>query len=343
MSLDIKHMAIHKLVRNTEEEVTLEVGSETTTITALEETLVDSLHKCMRNTKGRSFAYFDDKSFMKEQIDTLNQNPNDFSALSTNLADSFQSELVKYPFATDGFLVICKYQSLATDYMIVALIPHNTTLKVGENCELSSTAHIDVSKIDLISSIDLTTYEVDSGSNRYITIKNGRGNQKHHHFFLDMWEAELGLDSKAQNLVLMQAVDDFCSSSQLEKHESDEIRKSVSNYAKDVDGSGDEIVITELSGELPSTPEGLSFADFTKENGYELEETFPAKASELRKLTKFVGAGGGVNISFDSILLNERVFYNPETDTLTIKGTPPNMRDALNRRNIAAPLSTANN
>lgn len=52
----------------------------------------------------------------------------------------------------------------------------------------------------------------------------------------------------------------------------------------------------------------------------------------MRKLTKFVGAGGGLNISFDSLLMGERVFYDPETDTLTIKGTPPNLRDQLTRK-----------
>ncbi|MBF4353841.1 hypothetical protein EAY36_21515 [Vibrio anguillarum] len=38
-----------------------------------------------------------------------------------------------------------------------------------------------------------------------------------------------------------------------------------------------------------------------------------------------------MTIQFDRILLSERVFYDAETDTLTIKGTPPNLRDQLVR------------
>lgn len=86
-----------------------------------------------------------------------------------------------------------------------------------------------------------------------------------------------------------------------------------------------------LSGELPPSNEGVNFFDFTREQGYQLEESFPADRSTVRKLTKYVGAGGGLNLSFDSLLLGERVFYDPETDTLTIKGTPPNLRDQLTR------------
>ncbi|WP_438875949.1 nucleoid-associated protein, partial [Bacillus cereus group sp. Bce028] len=75
-----------------------------------------------------------------------------------------------------------------------------------------------------------------------------------------------------------------------------------------------------------------SFLEFTREHGYQLEESFPGDRATVRKLTKYVGAGGGLNISFDSLLMGERVFYDPETDTLTIKGTPPNLRDQLTRK-----------
>lgn len=104
------------------------------------------------------------------------------------------------------------------------------------------------------------------------------------------------------------------------------------DYCNEQIKSGDEVEIRELSGELPTSNDGTSFLDYTQEQGYDLEESFPGDRSTVRKLTKFVGAGGGVTINFDSMLLGERIFYDPETDTLTIKGTPPNLRDQLTRR-----------
>ena len=76
----------------------------------------------------------------------------------------------------------------------------------------------------------------------------------------------------------------------------------------------------------------VSFQEFTADKGYELEESFPADRSTLRQLTKFAGSGGGLTINFDAMLLGERIFWDPATDTLTIKGTPPNLRDQLQRR-----------
>ncbi|MCS5960735.1 nucleoid-associated protein [Klebsiella pneumoniae subsp. pneumoniae] len=49
--------------------------------------------------------------------------------------------------------------------------------------------------------------------------------------------------------------------------------------------------------------------EFTAEQGYELEESFPADRSTLRQLTKFAGSGGGLTINFDAMLLGERVFW----------------------------------
>ncbi len=90
--------------------------------------------------------------------------------------------------------------------------------------------------------------------------------------------------------------------------------------------AGEEIELESLSKELAGVSE-KSFQEFTAEQGYELEESFPADRSTLRQLTKFAGSGGGLTINFDAMLLGERVFWDPATDTLTIKGTPPNLRD----------------
>jgi nucleoid-associated protein len=68
-------------------------------------------------------------------------------------------------------------------------------------------------------------------------------------------------------------------------------------------------------------------------NDVGLPESFPPNQSALRALTKYVGSGGGLTISFDEKLLGERIQYNAQTDTLTVTGLPPNLRDQLLRNN----------
>ncbi len=60
-----------------------------------------------------------------------------------------------------------------------------------------------------------------------------------------------------------------------------------------------------------------------------MAESFPPDRTTFKQLTKYSGSGGGLTINFDALLLDERVFWDPATDTLTIKGTPPNLREQL--------------
>lgn len=136
---------------------------------------------------------------------------------------------------------------------------------------------------------------------------------------------------ESANRGLLQAVDDFTAEAQLDKAERQNVRQQVYSYCNEQLQAGEEIELESLSKELAGVSE-VSFTEFAAEKGYELEESFPADRSTLRQLTKFAGSGGGLTINFDAMLLGERIFWDPATDTLTIKGTPPNLRDQLQRR-----------
>lgn len=332
MSISIKNMAVHQLINNDSEEVTLQLRPEPLVASNLEETLAELLHKQVTSAKSKSFAFFSEGSATLELLEKHRANEGEFHETSVAMAENFHSNLTRYPFAEEGFLVICEYESLATRYMTIALIPHDMTMKIEDNLELSTTRHIDVTKIQLLSRIDLTSLETDKESNRYITFKNVRASQKIKDFFLDFMDAEIGLDAKSQNLMLLQAVDDYCVDNNVEKDDEHLIKNAVRDYAKGVENCNDEIEIKELSDEMPSLESGISFLDYTKENGYDLEDSFPAQTKQLKGLTRYVGAGGGVKIEFDAILLGERIHYDPETDKLTLVGIPPNLKDALTRR-----------
>ena len=70
-------------------------------------------------------------------------------------------------------------------------------------------------------------------------------------FFLDFLQAEVGLDTKQQNQVLMQAVDDFCTDSKLEKEEVISYKKQVADYCNEQIKTGDEVQVRELSENYP--------------------------------------------------------------------------------------------
>ena len=332
MSLHLSNVILHQLSKNNNDELTVNFRAQSLDNDTSTENLVSELHRVFNAKAGKGFGSFKSDSDFQNWLQEMRQSQRSFYDFSQISAQRLKDELSKYPFADEGILVMAEYQSLATEYLLIGILPLNQSLKVTEGLDISATDYLDINKMDIVARVDLSSFETDKESNRYLTYIKGRVGRKVSDFFLDFLQAEVGLDAKVQNKVLMQAVEDFCSDSKLEKSEAINYKKQVYDYCNDQIKAGEEVQVKELSGELPPAQDGTSFMDFTREHGYELEESFPGDRSTMRKLTKYVGAGGGLNISFDSLLMGERVFYDPETDTLTIKGTPPNLRDQLTRK-----------
>ncbi|GGK46242.1 nucleoid-associated protein YejK [Aliivibrio fischeri] len=332
MSLTLSNVILHKLVKNDQDELEVCLRNQTLENEEFTEALVSELHRVFNSKAGKGFGVFKTESEFGHWLSSVRKNETPFLEFSNNSAEKLKSELIKYPFAEEGILVIAEYQSLATEYLFVAVLPSNESMKVTEQLDISATDYLDIAKMDIAARIDLSTWETDSDSNRYLTFIKGRVGRKVSDFFLDFLQADVGMDTKVQNQVLMQAVEDFCADERLDKEEKQQYRKQVYDYCNGQLQAGEELTVKELASELPTSESGSNFYQFAEEQGYELEESFPVDRTALRKLTKFVGAGGGLSLNFDAMLLGERVFYDPETDTLTIKGTPPNLKDQLTRR-----------
>ncbi|WP_064605253.1 nucleoid-associated protein YejK [Photobacterium sp. J15] len=332
MSLTLSNVILHQLTKNEQDELEVHLRNQTLENDQATEDLVAELHRIYSSKGAKGFAHFADDSEFCHWLKQVRSGEMDFLTFSSQSAQRLQAELAKYPFAEAGTLVLAEYQSLATDYLFIGLLPTCHSMKVTEQLDISATDYLDVSKMDIVARIDLSSWETDADSNRYLTFLKGRVGRKIADFFLDFLQAEVGLDVKEQNQVLMQAVEDFCSDSRMDKEEKQEYRKQVYEYCNGQLQAGEEVTVKELAQELPASDDGSDFYQFTSNQGYELEESFPADRTTMRKLTKFVGSGGGISINFDSMLLGERIFYDADTDTLTIKGTPPNLKDQLQRR-----------
>ncbi|SJN55401.1 Nucleoid-associated protein YejK [Vibrio ruber DSM 16370] len=333
MSLDLSNVILHQLLKNESDELVVNYRSQSLENNASTQNLVAELHRVFSAKPSKGFGCFQPDSEFQNWLRELKSGSLDFYDFSQSSARKLKDELIKYPFADEGILVMAEYQSLATQYLFIGLLPMNQSLKITEGLDISATDYLDIRQMDIAARIDLSLYQSDPDSNRYLTYIKGRVGRKVADFFLDFLQADVGLDSKQQNLVLMQAVEDFCSDAQFEKDETITYKKQVYDYCNEQIKSGDEVQLKDLSKELPDDTNGTTLWDYTQSHGYELEESFPADRSTVRKLTKYVGSGGGLNLSFDSLLLGERVFYDPESDTLTIKGTPPNLRDQLTKNN----------
>lgn len=328
----VNQIVLHQLVKHAENETTTMesvLRDELLTITPEVEQMMLQLHQGYQN-KGKAFGVFQDNSIFAQDLNRLLENEINFLNFSQQSTKLLAQELGKYNFADSGTLILCQYNFLATDYLFIALLDSRISMLVDENLEIHRTEYLDITQFDIAARINLTDLQVNANSNRYLTFIKGRVGRKISDFFMDFLGAEEGLNPQVQNQCLLQAVSDYCEQGELNKEQTQAVKKQVFEYCKGQLASGDEIALTELSANLPTLNE-RPFVTFTEEQDYGLEETIPPVRSALKTLTKFSGSGKGVTLSFDADLLNNRIEWDPLTDTLTIKGIPPNLKNQLQK------------
>lgn len=330
MSLDIDQIALHQMIKRDEQTLELVLRDSLLPSNPTVTAMMEELHR-VYSAKSKSYGLFNEESELADALRNCRKGEDDFLAFSRAASARLRDELGKYPFAEGGIVLFGHYRYLAVEYLLIAVLSSQNSMRVNEELDISSTHYLDINHADIVARIDLTEWETNPESTRYLTFLRGRVGRKVADFFMDFLGASVGLDTKAQNRGLLQAVDDYCAEASLDKNERQNYRQQVYSYCNEQLQAGEEIELQDLSNELAPLGE-KTFQAFTQEQGYELEESFPADRTTLRQLTKFAGSGGGLTLNFDAMLLGERIFWDPATDTLTIKGTPPNLRDQLQRR-----------
>ena len=332
MSITVNQIVLHQLIKRIDgDDNKMEsiLRNELHPITAEVEQMMLQLHQGYQN-KAKAFGVFQDNSVFAQQLNRLLEQETeflDFSQYSTRL---LADELSKYNFADSGTLVLCQYNFLATDYLFIALLDSRHSMWVDEHLDIRRTEYLDITQFDIAARVNLTDLQINAKSNRYLTFIKGRVGRKISDFFMDFLGAEEGLNPQLQNQCLLQAVSDYCEQGELNKEQAQAVKKQVFEYCKGQIAGGEDIALTELSDSLPTLNE-RPFVTFAEEQNYGLEEHIPPLRSALKSLTKFSGSGKGISLTFDAELLNTRVRWDPMTDTLSINGLPPNLKDQLEK------------
>lgn len=331
MSINVTEIVLHQLQKTDDETPTLHTHLRENLLAVAPEVeqMMLQLHQAYQS-KAKAYGVFKEDSIFAQQLNRLLEQETDFLPFSHSCAKMLATELAKYPFASGGTFILCRYQFLATDYLFIALIDSRDSMLVDDQLEIKRTEYLEIAQYDIACRINLTELRINAQSNRYLTFIKGRVGRKIADFFMDFLSAEEGLNPQTQNQTLLQAVNDYCEQGELTAPQTQEVKKQVFEYCKGQINSGEEIALEELSNSLPTLNE-VNFAQFTQSQEYGLEESIPPVRNALKTLTKYSGSGKGVNISFDAELLGERIVWNELNDTLTIKGLPANLRDQLKR------------
>ncbi|MBU3824245.1 MAG: nucleoid-associated protein YejK [Candidatus Oceanisphaera merdipullorum] len=328
MSLDIEHIIVHSLFLDEQGQTQLATREDDLATGPAVNHLMAELHHIYNTKAGKIFGYFNDEDdSFRDLVRRVEDQSLTFAAFSHQASDRLLSELKRLDMSEQGVLIFVRYQWLGAHYLLIALLDNKDSVTVTEKLEVSHASYLDLGKMQLAARLDLTELRIRPESKRYFSFIKGRAGRKVSDFFLNFLSCVEGMDPKAQSQGLLKAVDEFCEARQLSPAEKLESKALVNKYCREQLKEGEELELRELSAEM-GTDNDLDFYQFVSEE-YQLEDKFPVDRSALKGLTKYVGSGGGLTISFDQKLLGERIQYDANTDTLVIQGLPPNLKSQL--------------
>ncbi|MBU3022953.1 nucleoid-associated protein YejK [Aestuariibacter sp. A3R04] len=353
MSALIHHFVVHRLVVNDDGKLNLIPRNNCLAVTPEIESLAHQINHSFNSKPGKGVGHFSEESNQTEQEGEPNNEAfrtalRDYTRAQDEKVDDLEARFHQFTLTSSdrlikaladtgtvetGFLIFCQYEFLATQYLMITLLNTRSHVEVNQALELTAREHLDLARMQLAVRIDLTQLAVQPEQKRYISFIKGRMGRKVSDFFMDFIGCEELVDVKQQNRQLVASVDAYLASENLNREEQHQHREEVKSYFKEKIDSGESVSITELSGRLSTeADEQHNFAAFLQSQEATLEESIQPDPAALRQLAKFTGQGGGVSLSFERKLLGDRVHYDPATDTLTIKGLPPNLKDQLVRQ-----------
>jgi nucleoid-associated protein len=346
MSLIINNIALNFLdKKEASNEVVLKTAADVLEVNDKISDFVESIHH-IYNTKGsKAYGFFSEQSLepvfdedgqqieaapaFSQLLSDYLDNAQQFAFFSQQGCLKLKTELEKYDLAETGYLLLCHYEHLGGQYLLVALLPISEHFYVDGELNISADKHLDTNKLQLAARIDLVDLKQQPERRRYISFIKGRAGRKVNDFFLDFLNCEEGVDPKAQTQTLVSAVEEYVDERQFDPEEKQQARKELLNYCKEQKSAGKELSLKEIAQSIPKEEEENDFYQFCQQQDYPLEESFPHEQSVVNKVTKYSGYGNGISISFERSHFGKDVIYNPMNDTLTIHKVPPNLKEQL--------------
>jgi nucleoid-associated protein len=331
MTTEVQKLVVH-YVDKKDEKIEIHLRNDEMIVNDKVNIFIEQLHHAYNGKPGKGFCGFsgEKNGTVATAMQSYRMGDLHFWNMTEQATEILKEELNKYAFNETGYLIFCHYQYVATDYMLIAMVNIKDHYSITSELDLAASRHLDISKMQLAARIDLQQWSADPESNRYISFIKGRAGRKVADFFLDFLGCEEGIDAKQQSAVMLEAVEDYLSEQEYDKQEKTDLRKQVFDYCSDCVTTGSDAQVDALSDTI-SKGDGVDFDTFYKEQSYELEESFPVDKKTVASMVKFSGMGAGVSISFERKHLGERIHYNEHSDTLTIQGVPPNLKEQLQK------------
>ncbi len=326
--MQITHAIAHYLQRDTDSDAKLSLREKELSINEQTERLFESLKKSFKSRLTRqhgSFSSESESALLKRELSGFINKEQTISELSTSFMERLKKEVDSKGIEINSHFLFFAEESKSQHFFYLFVTNQSESLAIDETLDVTSHYYIDTGATLSGVKIDITEWQKNRAY-PYLTQVPPKGNVLLSDTLQELSGFDNCIDKEEATNTFLEGVEAF--TKHVPEENIKEYRNKVVDYCIEKEQKDEPINIPGLSKEL----NGIDCEQFVREmlshNPKNQEEVIIDRRS-LKKYVRFSGREKDLAISFSSFQLNERVFYDEASDTLSIKGLPKVLRNQL--------------
>ena len=261
--------------------------------------------------------------YLEQQINFL-----DYTQQSMNLLKHYIDQAGK---ATGGYMVFVHYTLFGSDFMLIVMLNNVAGIAVDSDFGINNIDYLDISKLHLAARIDLSLWQDDPDSGRYISMIRGKESNKLSDYFRQFIGSDETINSRAETSELLTAVSQYCEDNIQDAEQKSQFKQKSADFCLEQADKGQNVVLKDFSGYVADSAVD-DFMNYIKSEQYELNNEISPNKTVIRRFNKISGRNQQVSITINEEALGDTVIYDVDKDTLTFSDLPASLKTQLLNR-----------
>ncbi|MCK5647469.1 MAG: nucleoid-associated protein [Gammaproteobacteria bacterium] len=261
--------------------------------------------------------------YLEQQINFI-----DYTQQSMNLLKHYIDQASK---ATGGYIVFVHYTLFGSDFMLIVMLNNVAGIAVDSELGINNIDYLDISKLHLAARIDLSLWQEDPESGRYISMIRGKESNKLSDYFRLFIGSDETINSRQETSELLTAVSQYCEENIQDDEQKSQFKQKSADYCLEQADKGQNVVLKDFSGYVADSAVD-DFMNYIKSEQYELNNEISPNKTVIRRFNKISGRNQQVSITINEEALGDTVIYDAEKDTLTFSDLPASLKTQLLNR-----------
>lgn len=334
--MSITHVIAHHIMKENGEDANISLRDSELTNSPQQNALFESLKKSFNTRISRRHGSFDDNNqnaILSNSINTYLKDKTQFLSITHQITNAFTEQLNQQNAEMNAHFIFVTEETDKQTLFYLFIVNQNEYLTFDKTLDITPSYSIDTGSS--LSGIKLNINDwQERPKYHYLTLVPPKGNEVLFDTLHELSGFGNKIDRAKSTKEFLEKIDNF--SQQIPKENQNEFKEKVIEYCEEQEAKDEAVHIPTLSHTL----EGIDCEKFIREmlphnpqqDASEVnddDEALMIDKQSLRRYVKFYGRDSDISLTFSSKQLEQSIFYDETSNTLTLKQLPKGLKKQL--------------